>query len=75
MNHYPKGGLVDIDAITDEDFLPEGRYEGQETWVRLEDMESSLNRHVAIQWTLTILGIALILWGLIETYRRRKNSS
>jgi hypothetical protein len=37
MNHYPKDGLVDIDAITDDDFIPpSGWYEGQEMWGTVE---------------------------------------
>ena len=70
MNHYPKDGLVDIDAITDDDFLPSGSiYEGQETWGA---MGLHPDRRVVVLWTYMILGMTLIVWVLVRMYLKRK---
>jgi len=72
MNHYPMGGLFDIGKITDEDFLESGSpYFEQETWGAVELAPS---RYVALRLTLTILGAVLILWGLVQMYRKGKKS-
>ena len=72
MNHYPKGGLVDIDAITDADFLESGSlYQEQELWGSVEPEQS---RYLLLRWSLMLLGAILILWGFTQRYRKRKNS-
>ena len=67
MSHYPKDGLVNIDALTDDDLATPGM---DSSLVTQSDIEP--NQYIILRRIFMVTGLILIALALIKTYKNRK---
>ncbi|MDR1491434.1 MAG: hypothetical protein LBT05_01740 [Planctomycetaceae bacterium] len=66
MNSIPQNGIVDIDSISENDFMQPGVDYG------ITNKNTTGNKYLFLRGTLVIIGITLILLALFKIYKERK---